>query len=214
MVHLGACVAWAASKAERRCWSALARRRWLYRLVAGPHAPPLPADDEGLALALGGRQGNVEEREAVSAGAAAGIAAAFGESTVQGARLRAGGGGGGRRRCTSRACPPPPVPVVTRAAVEWGTLPRCSQAPPSAASSLPWRRRAASGTGASRGAALWPAPPPCLRTPSSTHGRWQVGCRAAAAPPGVCVAVARPSDLLVGPCVAAWSPPGMPAYLP
>ncbi|PSC71767.1 family transporter: chloride ion channel [Micractinium conductrix] len=78
MVHLGACVAWAASKAERRCWSALARRRWLYHLVAGPHAPPLPADDEGLALALGGRQGNVEEREAVSAGAAAGIAAAFG----------------------------------------------------------------------------------------------------------------------------------------
>ena len=57
-------------------WLWLSKQSWLHRALGGRLAGG--ADDAALAVAWGNFNRNVDRREAVSAGAAAGIAAAFG----------------------------------------------------------------------------------------------------------------------------------------
>jgi hypothetical protein len=57
----------------------LSRQRWLMAMISGRSAS-LPKDETGLQLVTAPFNPNVDRREMISAGAAAGIAAAFGES--------------------------------------------------------------------------------------------------------------------------------------
>ena len=59
-------------------WAALASQRWLHRLAGSLGALPEGAGPADLAAAAGAANAAVQRREAVSAGAAAGVAAAFG----------------------------------------------------------------------------------------------------------------------------------------
>jgi chloride channel 7 len=105
MVHLGSCIASMAANANQSeallksvssdpqpaavmtlpvqdsapagLWACLSRQRWVQRLVAG-RGVRLPEDEASLALVVGPYNRNVHRREMISAGAAAGIAAAFG----------------------------------------------------------------------------------------------------------------------------------------
>ncbi|PRW45494.1 family transporter: chloride ion channel [Chlorella sorokiniana] len=79
MVHLGSAVANAASSADQRLTALLLRQRWLLRLAGFRSVSEAePEIAEELAIHAIGWHIAVDRREAVSAGAGAGIASAFG----------------------------------------------------------------------------------------------------------------------------------------